>query len=272
MNENRSRAIKIIKQIDAYLKGDLSPQEAEQLWVELLKHPEYLDYLETELSLKLLQEEKKDHTSRENAPGSANRNSWQWLAAAASIVLIVVAINFFMTDTQKSLQELTLSKITIADNLAAPQVFRSQKSTLTQADSLLNIGFEAALSGDLNRAMRIYETVTDKFESDPASAQAYLNIGIIRYNRGNYRPATAALEQVVDRVEGDAVLEEKAYWYLGNAYINLDRLEAARDAIHQTYTMDGIYRKPAFRLLRKLDYELGNIDFEEFDQQREEGG
>jgi hypothetical protein len=57
---------------------------------------------------------------------------------------------------------------------------------------------------------------------------------------------------------------------MGNAYINLEKLKEARDAIHHTYTMDGIYRKPALRLLKKLDHKLGNVDFDNFEQQMKE--
>lgn len=270
MDDNPSRDINIIKQIDAYLKGKLSAREAEQLWITLLKNPEYLEYLETEISLKTILEEEEEAGAVGEATVSAFKRSWRWLAAAASVTLLIVAVNFFMADTQQSVQELALSEITIADNLAAPQVFRSQKSSLTNADSLLNLGFEAALSGNLNKAVQIYESVIRQFESDPATSQAHLNIGIIRYNRGDYQPATTAFKQAISQVKDDAVLEEKAYWYLGNAYINMERLQEAREAIQQTYSMDGIYRKPAFRLLRKLDYELGNIDLEEFEQKMEE--
>ena len=270
MSKDRSGDIEIIRQIDAYLKGELSPEKAEQLWVELIKHPEYLDYFETEISLKTALDTGKDSTPAGSA-GLVQSSYLVWVATAAAVALLIVALNIFMTGNQQPLRELALSEITIADNLESPPVFRSQKSTLSPADSLLNLGFEAALSGDLNRALRLYKSVVDRFESDPSSGRAYLNIGIIRYNRGEYRTAAASFNRAIEQVDQEPVLEEKAYWYLGNAYIYLQEPAEAREAIHRAYRMDGIYRNPAFRLLRKLDYELGNIDFEEFDQQTDGG-
>lgn len=263
------RDIEIIKQIDAYVKGKLNAQQAEELWIDLLKHPEYLDLLEVEITLKALHDDKRDSKKQETGISPLQR-SWKWIAAAASVAILVVALNFLTGDIQKTIREFALAEISIANNLAAPPVLRSQQSTLTEADSLLNLGFEAALSGNLNKAVDIYETIIQKYDTDPAVAQAYLNIGVITYNDGEFEPAAKAFEQAIARVRDNALLVEKAYWYLGNAYINLNKLEEAREAIHSAYLLDGIYRKTAFRLLRKLDYELGYIDFDNFEQQIEE--
>jgi hypothetical protein len=61
---------------------------------------------------------------------------------------------------------------------------------------------------------------------------------------------------------------EKAYWYLGNALINIGELEEARSAVYEAYKLEGIFRKPAFRLLKKLSSDLGNVDYEEFDTEQ----
>jgi len=263
---SRDKDIEIIRQIDAYLKGDLSPREAERLWVDLIKNPEYLEYLETELSLKSLGDNEETGQARENVTVSDMRRSWKWLAAAASIALFILLLNLFVTDSQPALRDLALSEITIADNLASPEVVRSRENRLSEPDSLLNLGFRAALSGNMERALNLYQSVAEQYTGHPASSKAELNIGIIQYNRGNYRVAAQAFNEAKAGDGRDAIMEERTFWYLGNAYIHLDRLEDAREAIYRVYTLDGIYRKPAFRLLRKLDYELGNIDFENFEQ------
>lgn len=48
----KMRKLSLVKRIDAYLNGDLDEEESEQLWVELLQHPEYIDYLETEMAVR----------------------------------------------------------------------------------------------------------------------------------------------------------------------------------------------------------------------------
>lgn len=47
-----SRDQDIYKKIDAYVKGTLSNNEIDTLWVEFAKDPELLDRLELEVSLK----------------------------------------------------------------------------------------------------------------------------------------------------------------------------------------------------------------------------
>ncbi|MFH5832128.1 tetratricopeptide repeat protein [Halalkalibaculum sp. DA384] len=264
---HQSRDIEIIKQIDAYLKDQLSEQETREFWVELLKNQEYLEYLETEIAVKSILEERKNRTGEgPESKVSELRQSWKWIAAAASVAILVIAINFLKIDSSTPLSEQTVGTINMTSNLAAPMVMRSQNAELTGADSLMNVGFEAALSGDIGRAVQMYERVILQYEDTPVAARAHLNIGIIRYNEGDFRTASDAFQQAISIAEDADLLKEKAYWYLGNAYINLDQLDKARAAIQKTYLLDGTYRKPAYRLLRKLDYELGNIDFQELEQ------
>lgn len=268
---HQSGDIDIIKKIDAYLKNQLSEKEAEDFWVELLKNPEYIELLETELAIKSILHDRQKQTqgdSPQAIPASANSNTWKWIGAAASVVVLVVAINFLRVETT-SLQQQTIGNINMTNQLAAPMVMRSEGDELTGADSLMNIGFEAALSGDENRALEIYQQVVDRYEQGPAAAQAYLNMGIIKYNSSEYREASSAFDEALVRIEQDRVLQEKAYWYLGNAYTKLNQLEQAKQAIQNAYALDGTYRKSAFRLLRKIDYELGNLNMAEIDQQTE---
>lgn len=70
MKEKNASDFEIEKLIDSYINGDLSDEEAESLWVELIKHPEYLDHLEMEITLKevIKRKEKGDIDSPGN-PG-----------------------------------------------------------------------------------------------------------------------------------------------------------------------------------------------------------
>lgn len=272
-----SRDLNLEKQIDAYIKGRLTESEAENLWVALLKRPDYIDMLETELSVKLILEEQLQ-AEREKEAGAKVTNifqnplmrSWKWLATAAAIAILVIAINFLQLDTHQTIRQLTLGEINMVENLASPEVLRSQKTEISDVDSLLNIGFKAAISGDVEGALEIYKEVVNNYNDEPAVAMAHLNMGIINYNSENFENASLAFKNALQRVVDDAVLEEKAYWYLGNAYIHLGQLEEAREAIQSAYSMDGMYRKPAFRLLQKLDDELGNIGFDNFEEQIKE--
>src|SRR5699024_3706871 len=94
------RDITLEKKIDAYIKGHLNEDEALQLWEELLEHPEYIELLNTELGLRSIlyqKEEKvpeKEMKSQESLIHSL-QNSWEWVGAAAAILILVFSINFF---------------------------------------------------------------------------------------------------------------------------------------------------------------------------------
>jgi len=273
-----SRDLELEKQIDAYIKGKLSEKEADELWKKLLKRPDYLELLETELAVKSIFEDRDLEdiaTGQSKAEESATiynlKKSWKWIAAAASVAILVIAINFLQIDTNQTISELAVGDIDLSTNIASAPVLRSQKGEMTPADSLLNRGFKAAISGDVDKAIRMYDKIITEYASKPAAVQAYLNKGIIQYNSGDFKNSISSFQQVVKNVEERPVTKEKAYWYLGNAYMNLEQLEKAREAIHKTYSMDGIYRQPAYRILRKLDHELGNTDFDNFEQQMKEG-
>lgn len=278
---NFSRDIELEKQIDAYVKGKLTEEEAMQLWEKLLERPDYIELLEIELGVKEILEEKNIPESGHNTDpsDSAEQSSFiyslqrskKWLAAAAAVAILVVAVNILQLDTNQNISEWALNEINIAENLSSAPILRSQKSDETPADSLLNRGFEAAISGNVAEAVQMYDQIIEQHSDESAAVQAYLNKGIIQYNAGRFGDSITSFEAVLDNVEDEPVTTEKAYWYLGNAYINIEKLTEAREAIHKVYSMDGIYRKSAFRLLRKLDNELGNVDFDEFEQQMKDG-
>ncbi len=273
-----SRDLELEQQIDAYIKGKLSEEEAEKLWEKLLLRPDYIELLETELAAKsILEDRDVDNAGTDKAKAEEGttiyhlQRSWKWIAAAASVAILVVAINFLQVDTNKTIGELAVGEIDLSTNITSAPVLRSQKGNMIPADSLLNSGFKAAISGNVTKALQMYNKIISEHGNQPAAVQAYLNKGIIQYNSGDFKSSISSFQQVVKNVEERPVSEEKAYWYMGNAYMNLEQLEKARKAIHQTYAMDGIYRQPAYRILRKLDHELGNTDFDNFEQQMKEG-
>ena len=266
-----SRDIELEQKIDAYIKGKLTEEEAQELWEKLLQRPDYIELLKTELGVKSILEKRSSNKNSTSAEESSIiysiQHSWKWMAAAAAVALLVVSINFFQLDTNKSLQSEVPGEFNLAENLSSAEVFRSQKTETLPADSLLNQGFEAALSGNISKAIAAYDKIISKYGDESAATKAYLNKGIIQYNSGGFGESIESFKAVINRDTNREVLEEKAYWYMGNAYINIEQLQKAREAIYKVYSMDGIYRKPSFRLLKKLDYKLGNVDSNNFEEQ-----
>lgn len=259
---NISRDLELEKQVDAYVKGQLNEKEAQDLWEKLLQRPKYLELLKTELGVKAIVEKRSSSGANDQSQTGEEgmlykiQRSWPWMAAAAAVVILIVAISVLQMDTSGNVQNLALKEINLAENLASAQILRSQTASITPADSLLNRGFQAAISGELSKALSLYDQIITQYGNEPAAVQAYLNKGIIEYNRHEYEAAVSDFRTVLEKVEEPDFTKEKAYWYLGNAYINTGQLKLAREAISNAFAMEGIYEKPASRLLEKLDRQL----------------
>lgn len=48
--------------IQRYIRGELSPGEIDQLWIEFIRDPEWYDYFLTELHLVAIFESEKQHS------------------------------------------------------------------------------------------------------------------------------------------------------------------------------------------------------------------
>ncbi len=259
---DNSREIEIRQQIDAYIKGKLDESEIEQLWNEFAKNPELLDVLEIEVHVKKLIEQEALSNKK---PASVRRlPSWTWHAAAAAVLLTIALIQLFRIDTPTEMNQFVVQQIG-PDHIETADGVRAKDMRISTADSLLNLGFEAAISGNERRALELFNTVINEYDEEPYGSKAYLNKGIILYNEGDYETAISAFREAAHRVQNSRMISEKAHWYLGNALINIGKLEEARMAVFEAYQLDGIFRKPAFRLLKKINDDLGNSDYEEFD-------
>ncbi|HET6528119.1 MAG TPA: tetratricopeptide repeat protein [Balneolaceae bacterium] len=260
--KNILRDLALEKRIDAYVKGQLDEEQAHQLWEDLLKHPGYIELLETELGLKAMLE---NQGATERPKSSVKeiilyqlQASRKWVAAAVIVITTIVGMNLMGPENSHSTQGLALAEINLRQQLITAPVTRSQNAHITGADSLLNLGFKAAIQGDVDGALQLYNEVVTKFGDDPAAVRALLNIGMIHYNTGYFMKAISSFKEVIEKVSEQPIAEEKAYWYLGNAYIIQDKFILARDAIQKAYDMDGIFNRPSANLLESLDKKLAN--------------
>ena len=133
---------------------------------------------------------------------------------------------------------------------------------VSDADSILNLGFSELVTGNSTRALSLFNEVIRDYDVEPYSSKAFLNKGILYYNIAEYDSSITAFHFTLNRVSESKMIEEKAYWYLGNAYANVDELEKAREAVFQAYLLDGVFRQQSFLLLQKLIYDLGYTEIE----------
>ncbi len=263
---DNSRELKIRNKIDAYIKGKLSEEEIQGLWNEFAKNPELLDVLELEVNIReVIEQQALKNSSGKTAPIS-KLPSWTWPAAAAAVIVIVALTQLFRVQTPSDMQEFLVQRIDPA-HVETSDGVRAKDMQISTADSLLNLGFEALISGNDKRALELFDEVISNYDEEPYGSKAFLNKGIVLYNEGNYSSSIQAFQEAAKRAKSSRMISEKAQWYLGNALINEGQLEQAREAVFAAYQLNGIFRKPAFRLLKKLNNELGSADYEEFDSQ-----
>lgn len=259
----------IKKQIDAYVKGQLSEDEILSLWAEFAQNPTLLEDLELEVGLKKIIEEAASEgttSTTANAP-ITSLPVWTWHAAAAAVLILIAFVQLLGEAPKTELEQFVVNTVP-ADQIETADGIRSKEMVLTEADSLLNLGFSALVSGNNTQALSIYNEVIDKYDVEPYGSKAFLNKGILLYNTAEYDSSISAFENALSRVEDSRMIQEKAYWYLANAFINTGQLEEARTAVINTYSLDGVFRKPAFLLYKKLNYDLGKVDYEDFESQQ----
>ncbi len=244
--ENKNQNIKLEKQIDDYVKGKLTEEKAQKLWAELLKRPEYINQLQTEIDLTRYHQQQ---TAQKNSFGQYKH----WFAAAAAVILIVAGINIFSSE---ALNDYTIEAILLRDNLATANVMRSGEPNFKTVDSLLNLGFQNAVNGKIEDALAVYNKVINKYPNSIYAAKAHLNIGILTYNSGNYEASIENFAQTLSIIDENPFIEEQAYWYIGNALINIEKFEQAREAIYKAVQLNGLHKQHALRLLKKLDRKL----------------
>jgi|AntRauTorckE6833_2_1112554.scaffolds.fasta_scaffold02797_4 tetratricopeptide (TPR) repeat protein len=271
MENSRDQNLDIRKQIDAYIKGNLGEEEIQKLWNEFAKDPELLETLELEVTVKAAIERNmpssKAGANTDSSSSIKKLPSWTWHAAAAAVIALVALVQLFRVDTATQLNQYVVGQIDVGQFESADGI-RDKDITITTADSLLNLGFQAVISGDDSRALQLFEEVINNYTEEPYGSKAYLNKGIILYNESDYEVAIDAFQEAANRVEDSRMITEKAYWYLGNALVNVGQLEEAQDAVYRAYQVDGVFRSPAFRLLKKLSKELGTSDYEELQPQK----
>ncbi|MEX2585656.1 MAG: hypothetical protein WD315_04620, partial [Balneolaceae bacterium] len=101
----------ILRQTDRYLKGKLSPEEADRLWQAFLERPEYYDLFETEVAariyfsrqsaqMKEMKPMNEDSSSRIlDQIFSGQRN---WLVGSATLLAIILLVRLVVFSISSS--------------------------------------------------------------------------------------------------------------------------------------------------------------------------
>lgn len=230
------------KKIDQYVGGNLNEEEIDELWSEVIFDDYYYDYMKTVASLKgLANGEKKSNIH------FLNRSSTlQWLAAAAIVIIASGLILFNVYDEQQYNVQ-PINSIELDYYRSAEGVAES-----TDVSEIIMSVISEANRGNIASAISIVENSISDISSQEGKAELLATAGSIYYNEGMYLEATEYFERSLDYEIENVIIQEQNYWYLGNAYFQLNRIEEARATLEKAYQLNGAYSRVAERYIQAL--------------------
>lgn len=224
------------KKIDLYVNGQLDREQTDDLWAELVQDDYYLDYMKSVANLKALIDKKKSQKP------TAKIYSFQKVArytAAAAVILIASVIGVLNMNTSGDLSVSPVAQIGL-------DVVRDASGVSeTVTSDVIRKAIRLATDGEVDEAISLLQTELDKTTDPQLKADIALSLGSIQYNNGNYSISIENFELVVAQENIDVLTLEKGYWFLGNTYFQLDRLDEAEEAFRQAYELNGAYSRVA---------------------------
>ena len=249
----------IIKEIDRYIRGELSPAEIDGLWELFLKEPEYFDWFETELHLKKLAiDSKKSNiypSHQKDGKYSPKKGVYtKWITAVAAALIIGFGLQFYFMDSSFHMHPYAVESIDYTE-LVGADLFRSDEDRPAIPELAMNQGIAFAYNGEEERAISKFNEILEMDTDSSTRTRAEMNLGILYYNIGDYESAAAKFKSVTVVDNLTDFFEEKAWWLFGNTYLNLRELAEAKNAFLNTIELDGRYKESASILIEKLDSE-----------------
>ncbi len=229
--------------IDQYVNGQLSPQEVDELWTELIRDGYHLDYLKSVANLKSVIKKRREQKQAEK------RKRYRYYAAAAVAILLIAVMSIFTVtniDSNSQLQPIQTIEL---------DYYRSGEGAIssgTQSD-VIQKAITLANTGQIDEAIAFLKEELSTASDPEWISTLSLNIGSLLYNQGKFEESIVHFDRVIERKDAiEVLILEKAYWYIGNAYFQLDHLAEARNYIEKAYELDGAYRRVTQSYLKAL--------------------
>lgn len=230
------------EKIDRYVAGNLTDKEIDELWSEIIFDDYYYDYLKTVASLKGLAEGEK----KNNVRFLRSQSSIRYFAAAAVMIIAAGLILFNVYNDQ----EFAVQPI----NSIELDYYRSAEGVteITDISEIIMSVIAEANRGNVENAITIVETNLDNVAAAEDKAQLLATAGSIYYNEGMYNEAADYFERSLDYEIENVIIQEQNYWYLGNTYFQLNRIDEARSTLEKAYQLNGAYSRVAERYIEAL--------------------
>ncbi|WP_069130376.1 tetratricopeptide repeat protein [Rhodohalobacter halophilus] len=238
-----SNTNKILEEkIDQYVAGNLNEKEIDELWSEIIFDDYYYDYLKTVASLKGL----ANGENTKNVHFLNNRTPLRYFAAAA-VVIIAAGLILFNVYNEQQLSVQPIGSIELDYYRSAEGV-----TEITDISELIMSVIAEANRGNVSNAISLVEENLEAVRPPEDKAQLLVTAGSIYYNEGMYNEAADYFERSLDYEIENVIIREQNYWYLGNTYFQLNRIEEARSTLEKAYQLNGAYSRIAERYIEAL--------------------
>lgn len=251
--------VKQLAKIESYINGSLSEMEIDELWTEFLKNPQLHDYFITELHFQNLRRKGGISMDTNRAAGDGTEEQYRqysvWKYAAAAIILLVAALQFFRFDdlSEQGLAMLSISSIEHSE-LAGANIYRSSEYTGSQTDVVINEGLAHAYGNNVSLALETFRDLLIRELSTEQNIRIHINLGILLYNEGNYHQAGDHFLSVTEmETSEEEVLIEKGWWFLGHSLLRTGDADGAGNAFLHVSNLNGRFQMEAAEMLDKLE-------------------
>ena len=249
------------KIIEKWIAGSSTFEETEWLWAEALNDVEILEYIETVAGAKKVLDEKAARVHNLNLEKKVKPNEYTyWILAAAVVFLSIISGSLLKLSSDP--YQFGITSIELGE-FESGKTTRSGNGYLNAKDSLLNLGIKASVDGKKKNAVSLFTELVNKYPDSESAGLAQINLGIILFNDGKFDLALQSFESALDKPLSDEYVIEKAMWFKTYSLINVERLEDARTSAIAVFYLDGVYRKQAFVLIKRIDQELKRKTFDD---------
>ena len=235
----------IEEKIVRYVNGRLSEAEVEDLWVDLLGNPEYIELVRTAANLKAVVENKDEEAVE---PARVTRIGLARYAAAAVVVIALGMFAVFGLSPQPDSPRIIMQM----------EYYSSERggSNTPEAEwqSRLEEYASFAEMGEFTKAVEGFESLLADVNDDNVKGVAFENLAALHFNQDQFEAAAEYYRNWIafERASGDNVDLDQATWFLAHTALRLNKTDEAVRLLNEVVTMESSNANNAQNLLKEL--------------------
>lgn len=235
------------EQIRLYINGALSQEQIDELWTELIRHPEYMEYFRASVNLHAVAREEESADALIQQHQEDTTNVWPRLFIAAMLMISIAAGAFLWFQQQQvSGGPEAIDRIEIDIMRSTAQVPDEEEGSLQQALTLV-------ADEQTDQAATLLDSLRERGGSQEVKTEATLTKAVIAYNQQQYTESRELFEEMLEEGSLNESQKERVHWYLTQSLIRLGEYDLARDHAEYVVQMDGSYYRTASSLLEQFE-------------------